>query len=54
MRFPNDEDLARRRIVVGKGPNILWLRWPDSRKVQLLMWFSAVLPRVVKALDSQE
>jgi predicted nuclease of predicted toxin-antitoxin system len=49
-----DEDFARRRIVVGSGPNIVWLRWPNCRKAQRLMWFSAVLPSVIEALNSRE
>jgi predicted nuclease of predicted toxin-antitoxin system len=49
-----DEDFARRRMVVASGPSIVWLRWPNTRKPQLLMWFSAALPRVTEALERQE
>ncbi len=45
-----DEDFAQRRTAATTGPQIVWIRLPNSRKAPLLMWFSASLPRILEAL----
>ena len=49
-----DEDFMRRRIVAKSGPNILWVRFPNTRKPQLIERFSALMPLIVSAFDRGE
>ena len=38
-----DEDFARRRRMGGKGPVVVWLRVPNTRRRAMLVWFENVL-----------
>lgn len=49
-----DEDFARRKILSGEGPAIVWIRTPNTRRRDLLAWFGTVLPHVVSALERGE
>lgn len=49
-----DEDFARRRASSVAGPAVIWIRLPNTRRRALLIWFEAVLPRILDALDSGE
>ena len=45
-----DEDFAQRRARTTTGPAIVWIRLPNTRRRQLLIWFSTVMPAIVAAL----
>jgi predicted nuclease of predicted toxin-antitoxin system len=49
-----DEDFAQRRMLSSSGPRVLWLRFRNSRKQELLLRFSALLPQVVAAFERGE
>jgi predicted nuclease of predicted toxin-antitoxin system len=49
-----DEDFAQRRILVGVGPTIIWIRLGNSRTRPLLTWFEAAFERVMLALERGE
>ncbi len=49
-----DEDFAQ-RIFFGKGgPPVVWIRLPNTRKRELLLWFEPILPRIIEALERGE
>jgi len=49
-----DEDFAQRRTMTDRGPAVVWLRLPNTRRRALLVWFGAILPDVVAALERGE
>jgi len=49
-----DEDFAQRKIMVPAGPSVVWIRWPNTRRQQLLDRFETVLPLIVAALARGE
>ncbi len=46
-----DEDFALRKSLDPDGPPILWLRWPNTRRAELIARFEAALPAALAALD---
>jgi len=48
-----DEDFAQRRALVD-GPAIIWVRLPNARRQDLLVWFEKALPAIIEALDRGE
>ncbi|WP_294535763.1 DUF5615 family PIN-like protein [uncultured Rhodoblastus sp.] len=38
-----DEDFAQRKAFKDGGPTVVWIRLPNTRKRQLLLWFENVL-----------
>lgn len=49
-----DEDFAQRRILADRGPPVIWVRLPNSRRRELLAWFEAALPVILPALERGE
>ncbi len=49
-----DEDFAQRKVMKNAGPPIVWIRRPNTRRRELLVWFEAVLPGIVDALERGE
>ena len=49
-----DEDFAQRKILVGDGPSVVWVRLPYTRRRELLVWFEGVLPDILRALERGE
>jgi predicted nuclease of predicted toxin-antitoxin system len=49
-----DEDCAQRKALTEKGPAVVWIRLPNTRQRDLLVWFETVLPDVVSALQRGE
>ena len=49
-----DEDFAQRKALTTSGPQIVWLRWPNGRRAELLERFAQVLPQVIAALERGE
>ena len=49
-----DEDFAQRKVMKNAGPQIVWIRRPNTRRRELLVWFGAVLPRMIDALERGE
>lgn len=49
-----DEDFAQRSLLDPNGPAIVWIRLPNTRRVELLTLFEAILPRVLQALERGE
>ena len=49
-----DEDFAQRRALVDEGPQIVWVRLPNVRRRDLLVWFEKALPGIVLSLDLGE
>jgi predicted nuclease of predicted toxin-antitoxin system len=49
-----DEDFARRKVLADRGPSVVWIRLPNTRRRELLAWFAAVLPEVLAALERGE
>ena len=49
-----DEDFAQRKVLADKGPVVVWIRLPNTRRRDLLAWFEAVLPDVLAALARSE
>jgi predicted nuclease of predicted toxin-antitoxin system len=45
-----DEDFAQHKVFTQAGPAVVWIRWPNTRRHQLLVRFEAVLPTIVAAL----
>ena len=39
-----DEDFAQRRILASAGPAVVWVRLPNTRRRELLVWFDGILP----------
>jgi predicted nuclease of predicted toxin-antitoxin system len=49
-----DEDFSQRKALGDDGPAIVWIRLPNTRRRQLLVWFEAVLPEILEALERGE
>lgn len=49
-----DEDFARRKVLGATGPCVIWIRLPNARRRDLLVWFEAALPSIAAALDRAE
>jgi predicted nuclease of predicted toxin-antitoxin system len=49
-----DEDFAQRHVLTGNGPSVVWIRLPNTRRRELLVWFGKVLPDVLSALSRGE
>ncbi len=49
-----DEDFAQRKTLTASGPQVVWLRWPNGRRADLLARFEQVLPSVIAALERGE
>lgn len=49
-----DEDFAQRRVLTLTGPAIVWVRLPNSRRRELLVWFEKALPAILAALEQGE
>jgi len=49
-----DEDFALRAQLSGSGPPIVWIRYGNMRKTELLRRFAMVWPDVVNALARGE
>jgi predicted nuclease of predicted toxin-antitoxin system len=49
-----DEDFAQRKVLADKGPVVIWIRRPNTRRRDLLAWFETVLPDVLSALERGE
>lgn len=50
-----DEDFAQRRnLHNSQYPAIVWLRIGNTRRAELLQWFSALMPQIIAALQRGE
>lgn len=49
-----DEDFARRRALSAAGPQILWVRLPNTRRQALLDAFATIWRDVVAAVERGE
>jgi predicted nuclease of predicted toxin-antitoxin system len=49
-----DEDFARWKALSKMGPPIVWIRIPNVRRRELLMWFEKALPEILSALERGE
>ncbi|WP_426239792.1 DUF5615 family PIN-like protein [Pararhizobium sp. DWP1-1-3] len=49
-----DEDFAQRKVLAHHSPAIVWMRWRNTRRQELLTRFETVLPAVLAALARGE
>lgn len=49
-----DEDFAVRAQLSGDGPPVVWIRYGNVRRAELLRRFAVVWPGIVEALDRGE
>ncbi len=49
-----DEDFAQRTVLADRGPAVVWIRLPNTRRRDLLAWFETVLPDILAALARGE
>lgn len=49
-----DDDFAQRRILAVEGPAVVWVRLPNTRRRELLLWFEGIFPQIVQALERGE
>ncbi len=49
-----DKDFAQRRSLSDTGPSIVWIRLPNTRRADLLRWFTAIFPNIIVALENGE
>ena len=49
-----DEDFAQRKTLSDKGPAVIWIRLPNTRRRDLLAWFETVMPDILAALERGE
>jgi len=49
-----DEDFAQRKVLAAIGPTIVWIRLPNTRRRDLMLWFEVILPDVLSALERGE
>jgi predicted nuclease of predicted toxin-antitoxin system len=49
-----DEDFAQRKALLGDGPTVVWIRLPNTRRREMLVWFETILPRIMEALERGE
>jgi len=46
-----DEDFAQRKTIERRGPKVVWIRLPNTRTRELLLWFEGIFPRILQALE---
>jgi predicted nuclease of predicted toxin-antitoxin system len=49
-----DEDFAQRKVVEDDGPIVIWIRLPNTRRRDLLVWFETALPEILQSLERGE
>jgi predicted nuclease of predicted toxin-antitoxin system len=51
-----DEDFAQRKVLTASatGPAVVWIRLPNTRRRDLLIWFETVMPQILAALERGE
>ena len=49
-----DEDFAQRATMTDVAPAVIWIRLPNTRRRELLVWFETILPDVLAALERGE
>lgn len=49
-----DEDFAQRKALTARGPTVVWIRLPNARRRDLLVWFEIALPAIMDALERGE
>ena len=49
-----DEDFAQRKALAEGGPCVVWVRLPNTRRRELLLWFGDALPQILAALSRGE
>jgi predicted nuclease of predicted toxin-antitoxin system len=49
-----DGDFATRRALASEGPTVVWIRLGNTRRRELLSWFTSRLPAVLEALARGE
>jgi predicted nuclease of predicted toxin-antitoxin system len=49
-----DEDFAQRKVLTSAGPAVVWIRLPNTRRSDLLIWFETVMPQILAALERGE
>jgi predicted nuclease of predicted toxin-antitoxin system len=49
-----DEDFAQRKALEAAGPTVIWIRLPNTRKRELLVWFESAFPKILQALERGE
>jgi predicted nuclease of predicted toxin-antitoxin system len=49
-----DEDFAQRKALNEGGPPVVWIRLPNTRRRDLLVWFERALPQILQALERGE
>jgi len=49
-----DDDFAQRRVLAAEGPAVVWVRLPNTRRRELLLWFEGILPQIERALERGE
>jgi predicted nuclease of predicted toxin-antitoxin system len=49
-----DEDFARLKSLGAEGPKIVWVRWPNTRRRELLARFEVAFPMLLQALQRGE
>jgi predicted nuclease of predicted toxin-antitoxin system len=49
-----DEDFAQRKVLADQGPAVVWIRLPNTRRWDLLVWFATVLPEILAAMARGE
>jgi predicted nuclease of predicted toxin-antitoxin system len=49
-----DEDFSQLKALKVGGPTVVWIRLPNTRKQQLLLWLENVLPTLLRALERGE
>lgn len=49
-----DEDFAQRTFLGKRGTPVVWIRLPNTRKRELLLWFEPIFPRIIEALERGE
>lgn len=49
-----DEDFAKRKVLTTAGPVVVWIRLPNTRRRDLLIWFETVMPQILAALERGE
>jgi predicted nuclease of predicted toxin-antitoxin system len=49
-----DEDFAQRALLVSKCPIIIWIRLPNTRRRELLVWFDTTLSDILTAVERGE
>jgi len=49
-----DEDFAQCKSLAAGGPAIVWIRWPNTRRRELLKRFEEIFPSLLIALQRGE